>query len=399
MRARQVDVLVVTWLAGGATLGALGIARELASRGHRVRVLAPARFEETIHAFGGEHVRHPSEAEFDVLRGRAVDDQVEFIQEMFFGPLLADATRATIEEQRPDLVVVDQFLLTSIVAVHAAEVPLVVFSHISHFGSHVDPDDPRADQPWGWRWEWAQVNAQRIAHGMPERELQQAPVGHVEMVEAVRTIVALPAELNSWQDPPPNVVHVGPVDSGLPPSSPTSDTGDDDGRPLVVVTMGTTYMHQENLLVRVVDALRPLGVRVLVLTGHELDPAELDCAGPDVRVESYVPHGEVLPHASLVITHAGMGSVLAAYRYGVPAICIPLGRDQHGNAAAAAARGAAIVVPADASVEDIRKTAAEALASAELRAAAGMMADILAACPGARGAADAVEEAAASLAT
>jgi UDP:flavonoid glycosyltransferase YjiC (YdhE family) len=55
-------------------------------------------------------------------------------------------------------------------------------------------------------------------------------------------IVIVPREFDDWPEPPANVVHVGPLTDD--PSDPAWDSqwADDDERPLVVVTLGTTYM-------------------------------------------------------------------------------------------------------------------------------------------------------------
>ena len=84
-------VLIVTWLGGGATQPAIGLGRELAARGHRVRVLAPARLAGRIAAAGCEHAAHPTAAEFDAGHGRAMEDQSPFMAATLFGPWLAEA--------------------------------------------------------------------------------------------------------------------------------------------------------------------------------------------------------------------------------------------------------------------------------------------------------------------
>ena len=208
---------------------------------------------------------------------------------------------------------------------------------------------------------------------------------------ADRALVTVPAAFDCWPDPPANVVHVGPIAEEAVPSPWVPPWPAGDGRPLVVVTLGTTYMHQEGVLRRVLGALDGLGVRVLVLTGLELDPAEVP-AGPGVRVESYLPHAAVLPQAAVVISHGGMGSLLAAFQAGVPSVCVPLGRDQADNAAAAAGAGAAIALPGDATSGQVRAAITEALTSPALRDGARRMAGALAACGGASAAADQVEE-------
>ena len=93
-----------------------------------------------------------------------------------------------------------------------------------------------------------------------------------------------------------------------------------------------------------------------------------------------------------MISHGGMGSLLEAFRAGVPSVCLPLGRDQAENAAAAAERGAAIALPGDATSGQLRAAITEALASPALRDGARRMASALAACGGASAAADEVEQ-------
>jgi UDP:flavonoid glycosyltransferase YjiC (YdhE family) len=55
-----------------------------------------------------------------------------------------------------------------------------------------------------------------------------------------------------------------------------------------------------------------------------------------------VPHGRVLPYADAVVTHAGHGTVIAALAHGLPLVCLPMGRDQHDNAARVAWHGAGL---------------------------------------------------------
>ena len=94
----------------------------------------------------------------------------------------------------------------------------------------------------------------------------------------------------------------------------------------------------------------------------------------------------------MVVSHGGMGSLLEAFRAGVPSVCVPLGRDQADNAAAAAGRGAVIALPSDATSGRLRAAITEALASPALRDGARRMASVLAACGGASTAADEVED-------
>lgn len=382
------DILIVTWLGGGATHPAIGLGRELSSRGHDLRILAPAQHRERVAAAGCEHVAQPPAAEFDTRRGRAMEDQMEFLESMFFGSLLADALAAEVARRRPDAVVVD-FLLRSVMSeAEALDLTRVALVHLRHQTIRAHTGDP--DEPWGSRWLLRRANDHRITRGLPPLPPSREPTSFALARRAHRALVVLPRAFDDWPDPPANVVHVGPIDEQSTPAPWTPPWPADDQRPLIVVTLGTTYMHQEDLLRRVLTALHSLDARVLVLTGHELGPSEVP-VGHDVHVQSYVPHAAVFPHAALIISHAGVGSLLEAFRAGVPSVCIPLGRDQPANAAAAAARNAAIALPSDTPSDHIRAAAIEALNSHALHRGASHLAHALASCGGATRAATEIE--------
>ena len=150
----------------------------------------------------------------------------------------------------------------------------------------------------------------------------------------------------------------------------------DDDRPLVVVSLGTTYMEQEAIIGRVVEAVDGLPVRGLVLTGSDLAPEEVRSAA-NVEVRDYVPHSAALRDASLVVTHAGTGTLHAAFSARIPVLCIPLGRDQPANARRVAQLGLGRVLTWDAPAAEIRAAIAETLASTDYREQAARMASII----------------------
>jgi MGT family glycosyltransferase len=227
---------------------------------------------------------------------------------------------------------------------------------------------------WGWRWQYAQLNNVRA-----ELKLEPLPVGPANpsiaiAARAAAALVVMPAEFDDWPDPPPTVTHVGPIfEEGSVGTTLESPWSTDDRRPLIVVSLGTTYMHQEEVLGRIGAAVAGLDARVLMLTGRDLDPAEVRGLDRTIIVRRFVPHAAVLPEAALLITHAGMGSVMAAFAAGVPMICIPLGRDQDANAGRAAELGTSITLSTDSAPDEIASAVHRALGSAEMRAAAGRM--------------------------
>ena len=64
----------------------------------------------------------------------------------------------------------------------------------------------------------------------------------------------------------------------------------------------------------------------------------------NVHVVESVPHGAVLPHVDLAITHGGHGTLIRALACGVPVMVVPISRDQPDNAARAVHHGVGITV-------------------------------------------------------
>jgi MGT family glycosyltransferase len=186
-------------------------------------------------------------------------------------------------------------------------------------------------------------------------------------------LVTCPDELD---DPGPragNVRYVGPLLEDAGPDAGWRPPGLDDGRPLVVVSLGTTEMDEGPVLQRLLVALEDLPARVVATLGAHLDPADLSVPG-DVRLTGYVRHAAVLPWASAVVSHGGLGTVLAALAHGLPQVCIPLGREQPLNAAAVERVGAGCTASPTAAPDVLRSAVGRALDDMELRAGAARMA-------------------------
>jgi UDP:flavonoid glycosyltransferase YjiC (YdhE family) len=267
------DVLIATWLGGGAMHNALRIGRELVARGHSVRVSAPRRFVELTAEFGCVPVPHPADAEFDPALGRAMDDQSAFMKDTFFGSVLADAIRMEATRHRPDVVLVDYLLRSVEVEVEALDLPAASLMTM-RFRPPAPDRDPDAE--WGWRWQYDQVNAIRAARGLaPLPVSDEMSATFAQACRAKRVLATMPREFDSWPSPPDNVVYVGPINESRTPAAWHSPWDAVDDRPLVVVTLGTMYMGQEAVIERILDALEPASARILVLTGDELEPGEL----------------------------------------------------------------------------------------------------------------------------
>jgi MGT family glycosyltransferase len=206
-------------------------------------------------------------------------------------------------------------------------------------------------------------------------------VGHVsELLDRVNVVIV--NSIEEFDPPartlPANVRFVGPLveaagdDAGWTPPF-------DESRPLVVIGLGTTPMDEGPVLQRVLDALATLPVNVLATVGDHLDLDGFSVPRNAV-VSRAVRHAAVMPHASLFIGHGGYSGMSTALSFGVPMVCLPLGRDQPSNGERLVGSGAGVSLAGDAPVESIRDAVEVVLGDGSYRVAAVRLRGAMAAC-------------------
>ena len=104
-------------------------------------------------------------------------------------------------------------------------------------------------------------------------------------------------------------------------------------RPLVYVSMGSV-MHRHQWIYRVIaDACEGLDVQLVMSVGKRSNPQAIsDLPGSPLVVE-FTPQLELLKRATLLITHAGLNSVIESLSNAVPMVAIPITNDQPGGSA------------------------------------------------------------------
>ncbi|HYE95080.1 MAG TPA: glycosyltransferase [Rubricoccaceae bacterium] len=360
--------LFVTWEGGGNVPPVLGLARRLAARGHTVRVLAEPCLREAVARAGARFVpftRHFTREDRteDLLTDSAARTPIGGLKRTFarvvFGParIVAEETRRAMGAERPDVVVADALLPGALVAAEAAGVPRVVLFHMPEYLP--GPGRPAAGPGFlprpgalgrlrdglfvrafymALKGSLPAYNDARRAFGLPPLATVEDLVA--EYHRADRRLIQTSRAFDFPITPaPPNVRYVGPVLDDPEWTGAWEDPwAADDPRPLVVVSLSSTFQNQRDALQRIVGALGTLDVRGLVTRGPAMAGAALDLPANVVAVAA-APHGAVFPRASAVVTHAGHGTVMRALAHGLPLLCLPMGRDQDDNAARVVARG------------------------------------------------------------
>ena len=357
--------LVVTWDGAGNLVPTLGITRTMVERGHDVRLLGHDTITERCGDVGARFVPLTQGEGWD-----AMEDPDDFaaevkllIEELCFSSTIARDLAQELDREPADAVLVDSMLFTAIDVALASETPTATLFHtpytIFRGGPLVEMFAPGT----------AIANAHRAELGLPAIER----LGDIHDACAC-ALVALPKEFEPDVPDAANVLRIGPV-LDAPPLSREIDAVDvhDGSTPLVLVSLSTSEQGQADLLQRCVDAVAQLPVRAIVTTGASIDPASVN-AGTNTQVVRYVPHAEILPSASLVITHAGLGTTMSALGHGVPLLCTPMGRDQFFNAEQVHALGAGRMLTPDSSSDAIAQAAMDILGDNRFKAGAMRMA-------------------------
>lgn len=81
--------------------------------------------------------------------------------------------------------------------------------------------------------------------------------------------------------------------------------------------------------------------------GSQLDPTTLGPIPDNTRIERYVPQSFLIERASLVVSHAGAGTAIAAASHGKPHLSIPLSADNWENADLLSRHNVGITIEAD----------------------------------------------------
>ncbi len=397
----------------------LAITRKLLERGHEVRVLAHRAARQRVEATGAEFLAiERAVPDFDITR-RETDTlrdwevrsryaagvrlrshgQLAFLEEI-------SGECADLLDARPaDAVLFDWMLTGAGVAAERAGVPAAALVHCPY-------PMPVAGAPplfSGAGWMDGPLGAARnrvlnrvftrfASAGLPRLNRARAAQGLAPLANwedqllganAIYVLTAPQLDFSSRGSLPANVHYVGPAFEPFPGEWRSPWPGEQ-GERLVVVSFSTSYMNQRDLAQRVLDAVGGLEVRVLLTAGPALEVKQLRLPA-NARTVAFVPHRTVLPHAALMVTHAGWQTINAALADGVPLLCIPDGRDQPDNAARVLAAGAGARAAKQASPRKLRRAIAAALDDPALKAGAEAMAVALGESDGALAVAEGLE--------
>lgn len=148
------------------------------------------------------------------------------------------------------------------------------------------------------------------------------------------------------RDLPPSVKYVGSVVWNKPANEPSpvwlSELPTD--QPWVHVTEGTMHAQAPFVLQAAAQGLADTPMQVIMTTGKNRDPAELDLStvASNIHVERWIPHSDLLPRTDVLVTTGGGGTVMASLNAGVPMVVVPTQWEKPDNAQRVKEAGAGV---------------------------------------------------------
>ncbi|MDF0532490.1 glycosyltransferase [Tsukamurella sp. 8F] len=322
------DILFVTVDGGGNVPPLLGVAREVAHAGHRVRVLGQGRLRPEVERYGLTLSPYRNTRAWDSTRQQSGLRWVPMLNDRS----IFDAVAAACAGDAPDVAVVDCMIPPAHAAVDQAGIPRVVLTHT--YKAYMDGLHRltlgAAARTYGY-------NTVRLWDSAP-----------VNLVTTLRELDPAAARRHA-----PNVRWSGVVDAGGSAQSGAS------GPPLVLVSLSSNgFRGQLHTLRRIVAALGSMSVRAIVTTGGVIDPSDLRSPG-NVEIVGYADHLDILPRCSLLIGHGGHSTTVRALAHGVPVLALPASpmTDQRMVARSVAAAGAGAALSRFSSARAIRRAA------------------------------------------
>jgi UDP:flavonoid glycosyltransferase YjiC (YdhE family) len=377
------------------------LARTLERRGHSLVIFGIADTETRVRAAGIEFVQIGS-ADYPLGTLRRLDEHLGTLKGLATFRFTVERVRNTarmilrdgpgaVRRARADALLVDEADMGGTVAEHLG----LPFISIAMFPPLIQ--DPRIP-PFCFSWKagdglfvrvrntlgfrllsrvaapiYKVVNEQRKAWGL--KPLRRA----VDALSPIAQIAQLPEALEFDVPGKPAILHyTGPfVDHQQRPAVafPWQQL---DGGPLVYASLGTMQNGSEAIFRKIAQACSELPVQLVISLGGGLEPERLGELPGSPVVVSYAPQLELVKRAAVVITHAGLNTVLESLAEGVPLVCVPLGNDQPGVAARVAARGAGVVIPRrKLTARRLQSALTDVLAESIYRESAGRLRDAI----------------------
>ncbi len=343
---RRLRFLVAAFGDPGHVFPAISLGRALAARGHEVTI---ETWEERRQAVEGAGLGFAAAEEYRMFPPPDPDSPE--------GAHAAEAARALLpllEEMRPHAVVSDILTLAPTLAAEKAGVPLATL--IPHIYPVVQPGLPffavglqLPRTPLGrgvWRFGQRALDI-GLEQGRQDLNRQRARLGlpptdrfHGGISPDLALVGTFP-QLEYPRRWPAGVEITGPMTFELPHPEIELPQGEE---PLVLVAPSTAHDSDNHLVRTALDALAGEPVRVVATTNRVVPQRPIEVPANAVLVD-WLSYSQLMPAASLVISHGGHGTVARALAAATPVLICPIIGDMSETAMRVAWAGCGLSLP------------------------------------------------------
>jgi UDP:flavonoid glycosyltransferase YjiC (YdhE family) len=343
----RLRILIGAFGDAGHVFPAIALGKALAARGHEVVI---ETWEERRAAVEGEGLGFAAAEEYRMFPPPDPDSAE--------GLHAAEAARALeplLDDLRPHAVVSDILTLAPTLAAERAGVPLATL--IPHIYPVVEPGLPffaiglRPPRTGLGRriWRAGHDRALRVGLEQGRRDLnvQRArldlpPIDRFHGgISPDLALVATYPQLEYPRPWPPGVEITGPMTFEVPHPAIELPPGDD---PLVLVAPSTAHDSDNHLVRTALAALADEPVRVVATTNRVAPQHPIEVPANATLVE-WLSYSQVMPAASLVVSHGGHGTVARALGAGTPVLVCPIIGDMSETAMRVDWAGAGLSLP------------------------------------------------------
>ncbi len=339
-------VLVAAFGDAGHAFPAIALGRALVGRGHEVVV---ETWEERRVAVEAAGLGFAAAEEYQMFPPPAPESDD--------GQHAAEAARALLpllEEMRPHVVVSDILTLAPALAAERARVPLATL--IPHIYPVVEPGLPffaiglrPPRTPLGraaWRLGQRALDV-GLEHGRRDLNLQRERLGLAPTerfhggISPELALVATYPQLEYPRRWPPGVEVTGPMTFEVPHPDIELPPGRD---PLVLVAPSTAHDSDNHLVRTALAALADEPVRIVATTNRVVPQRPIEVPRNALLVD-WLSYSQLMPAASLVVSHGGHGTVSRALGAGTPVLICPITGDMSETAMRVDWTGAGLSLP------------------------------------------------------
>jgi len=330
----------------GHVFPAIALGRALRGRGHEVTI---ETWEERREAVEGAGLGFAAAEEYRMFPPPDPDSPE--------GSHAAEAAKALLpllEEMQPHAVVSDILTLAPTLAAEKAGVPLATL--IPHIYPVVEPglpffavglQPPRT--PVGravWKTGQRALNI-GLEHGRRDLNRQRArlDLAPVERFHGgISPDLALVGTFPHLEYPrhwPAGVEITGPMTFEIPHPEIELPAGDE---PLVLIAPSTAHDSGNHLVRTALEALAEEPVRVVATTNRVVPQSPIEVPSNAILVD-WLSYSQLMPAASLVISHGGHGTVARALGAGTPVLICPIVGDMSETAMRVSWAGCGLSIP------------------------------------------------------